>query len=248
MDSIFDFIFNTKKYYTLIAVDIVEGLDDNFYVVDINGLIGLRSITPHLDTFEKKLKEIFCDKEYYFDCSLLINNFDKVKIGSGNRNSNIWIENQGINFENKLSWREKFKINCPSTSDNIKINDNDDYPKYLLKPVFNFKSRGVELYNQPELIECGSEYFLEEFIPSKTKDGYSYAIRVILIIDEIEQHPIIYTIRKCENPLIKNLGRGKLTFNESLSYLSNRSEKNPDYQLYNNDKLIEFVNNLNLHL
>ena len=69
MDSIFDFMFNQKTYYTLIGLDIIEGLDGQFYVVDVNGLIGLRRITQHLELFNQKLKSIF-NEDYYFEIEI----------------------------------------------------------------------------------------------------------------------------------------------------------------------------------
>ena len=246
MDSIFDFMFNQKSYYTLIGLDIIEGLDGQFYVVDVNGLIGLRRITQHLELFNQKLKSIF-NEDYYFECSSIIDNYDKVKIGSGNRDSKIWIQNNGFTYENKIYWREKFSLPSPKINEEIKIHNNNNYPKYLLKPKHNFKSRGIELYNQSNFIEHNNSFFLEEFIPSKLIDNHCYSIRVIMIVNKENQYPVLYTLRKCENPIIENLREDRLTEERSLSYISNRSTKSPDYEIYENEKLIEFVNSLKIH-
>jgi hypothetical protein len=245
MDSIFDFLFNEKKNYTLIGVDIIEGLDDNFYIVDVNGLIGLRRITQHLDEFNKKLNELF-NEDVYFECSTSINNWDKVKIASGNKESKIWVQNLGFSYENKLSWRKKFNLPSPKIENEIVEHTNPDYPKYLLKPEFNFKSRGIELYNNLTNKFPKHGHFLEEFIPSKLIDNHCYNIRVIMIVNEDNHYPILYTLRKCPNPIIKNIKSDILTEEESLSYISNRSNQNVDYELYDNDKLKKFISNLKI--
>lgn len=79
MYSIFDFIFNEKKFFDLIALDIVEGLDNNYYVVDINGLVSLWPIDQHLSEFENNIKKLF-NEYFYFECSDSISDFDQYII------------------------------------------------------------------------------------------------------------------------------------------------------------------------
>ena len=150
-------------------------------------------------------------------------------------------------YENKIYWREKFNPPSPKINEEIKIHNHNNYPKYLLKPKHNFKSRGIELYNQSNFIEHNNSFFLEEFIPSKLIDNHCYSIRVIMIVNKENQYPVLYTLRKCENPIIENLTENGLTEEQSLSYISNRSTKSPDYEIYENEKLIEFVNSLKIH-
>ena len=74
MSSIFDFFeVNRKKFWTLIALDIVKGLDNNFYIVDINGLIGLRPIIQFEKEFNKRLYEIIGDKFSSDDDNVALN-------------------------------------------------------------------------------------------------------------------------------------------------------------------------------
>lgn len=225
--------------YNLIAIDIIDGIDNNFYVVDVNGLIGINSILMYRDIFETSLSDIF-GEVVNIECSDFIKNSEQIKRKT---NSKITISNEGFIYENKLKWRKAFNLPCPKINKNIKLHTNPDYPKFLKKLNHSFRGMGIELYNTNELIE--EEGFLEEFIPSKTIDGYCYSVRVILIVNNIECHPLLFLNRKCCNPVIKNLKEGKLTKEEKLSYISNLCD-NFDYEINNDEKLKKFVNNLKI--
>ena len=36
-----------KYKFNLVAIDVIDGLDNNFYVIDVNGLIGVKSIIKY---------------------------------------------------------------------------------------------------------------------------------------------------------------------------------------------------------
>tara|TARA_Y100000389_G_scaffold153580_1_gene153864 strand:- start:1758 stop:2453 length:696 start_codon:yes stop_codon:yes gene_type:complete len=226
--------------YTLIALDIIDGLDENFYVVDINGLIGINSILKYKKEFDDSLHSIFNEK-VNIECSDFIKNSNKIKKKT---NSNITISNTGFQYEDKLKWRERFDIPCPKINNEIIIHSNPDFPKYLSKPKFSFKGRGIDLYNDNNL--SNTTNFLEEFIPSKTIDGYCYSIRVIMVINEKESHPILFLNRKCSEPIIKNLEIGKLKDGDKLSYISNLSDAF-DYEINTDSRLKEFISNLKIY-
>jgi len=132
--------------FNLIALDIIEGLDGQFYVVDINGLVGLSAILQYRFEFESQLNSLF-GSDFYFHSPKTIKNSENLKIGSQNENSTIHISNNSFRYENKILWRKKFQINSPRISKNIQINNLSDYPKILFKPEDGFGSQGIVLYN-----------------------------------------------------------------------------------------------------
>lgn len=226
--------------YTLIALDIIDGLDENFYVVDINGLIGINSILKYKKEFDETLYSVF-NENVNIECSDFIKNYDKIKRKT---NSNITISNTEFKYEDKLEWRKRFDIPCPKINNEITPHSHPDYPKYLSKPKFNFKGKGIDLYNDNNL--SNTTNFLEEFIPSKTIDGYCYSVRVIMVINEKESHPILFLNRKCSKPIIKNLEIGKLKNEDKLSYISNLSDTF-DYEINKDSRLKEFASNLKIY-
>lgn len=246
MYSIFDFIFNEKKFFDLIALDIVEGLDNNYYVVDINGLVSLWPIDQHLSEFENNIKKLF-NEDFYFECSDSISDFDQYIIGSGNKNSKIHIFNHGFIYEDKIQWRSKFDIKCPDIYD-IKIHEHKEYPKYLVKPNMGCKSSGIKLYNdilfKNKLIDS---HFVEEFIPSKLINNHCYSIRVYMIINKTECYPVLYLQRICPKPIITDLRDGLLTSEERISYLSNATSDNKIFYQNNSDSLKEFVSKIKIY-
>lgn len=252
---------NNKKKYKLLALDVVDGLDDNFYVVDINGLIGLKPIIQHFDEFNNRIKDLF-GNDFYFDCSNIINESEKIKLGSQNEDSPIWISNNKFDFENKLEWRKKFNISAPRIGTKISIHQNPDYPKFLFKPEIGYKSIGIKIFNhtkkphysQSEIFDILNYYkdiaqinqnnFVEEFIPSKLIGDFCYTSRVLILVNESEHHPLLFLNRKCAKPIIKNLKNGILNTEESLSYLSNVSDINRTYLTNEDPKLRDFILNI----
>ena len=97
-----------EREFSLIAIDIIEILDDNFYVVDINGDIGLHPINQHLNEFESNLYQIFKHKDIYLESVL-----EKSK------QPRVIIKNKHFPYENKLKWR-KLKIKSPQINKEIK--------------------------------------------------------------------------------------------------------------------------------
>jgi hypothetical protein len=256
-------INSDKINYNLIAMDIVDGIDGNFYAVDINGLISMNPIIQYTDEFNYKLQKIF-GKDFYFNCPDVIKDSDKVNIGSLNKNSQVYINNFRFNYENKLIWRKKIEVNCPKIGTNIVFHENPDYPKILFKPENGWRAKGIKLYNNNNIIEnkqstfdtlnqarreCkafNKEMFIEEFIPSKTIDSYCYTTRVLMITNNRETHPLLFLNRKCANPIIKNLKFGRLSNEDCLSYLSNVSDINKKFYPNEDYKLREFVKKINL--
>ena len=58
-----------RKYeFKMLAIDVIDGLDNNFYVIDVNGLVGVQSILKHKDIFHTELRKFF-DNNYSFECS-----------------------------------------------------------------------------------------------------------------------------------------------------------------------------------
>lgn len=223
--------FVVQREFSLIAIDIIESLDDNFYVVDINGCIGLHPINQHLNEFESNLYQIFKHKDIYLKSVL-----EKSK------QPRVIIKNEIFPHENKLVWR-KLKIKSPQINKEIKPHNYKNYPKYLLKPNFGFQAIGIELYNElPD--NFNDDYFIEEFIPSKLIDNHCYSIRVIVIANEKDFYPILYSNRKCLNPIIENLKGDKLSDKDRFSYISNINSDNQDYIINNDTRLKEFVSNL----
>lgn len=223
--------FVIQREFSLISIDIIESLDDNFYVVDINGDIGLHPINQHLNEFESNLYQIFKHKDIYLESVL-----EKSK------QPRVIIKNKNFPYENKLKWR-KLKIKSPQINKEIKPHNYKNYPKYLLKPNFGFQAIGIELYNElPD--NFNDDYFIEEFIPSKLIDNHCYSIRVIVIANEKDFYPILYSNRKCLNPIIENLKGNKLSDKDRFSYISNINSDNQDYIINNNIRLKEFVSNL----
>jgi len=252
-----------KINYDLIAIDIVDGIDDKFYAVDINGLISMNPIIQYTEEFNYQLERIF-GKDFYFNCPSKIKDYDKVKIGSQNKNSQVHINNLGFDYENKLVWRKKIEVNCPKIGTNITFHENPDYPKILFKPENGWRAKGIKLYNIDNTIESrqstfdvlnqarreckvfNKEVFIEEFIPSKTIDDYCYTTRVLLIKNSRETHPLLFLNRKCAKPIIKNLKPGRLTDDECLSYLSNVTDVNKKFYPNEDYKLREFVKKIKL--
>lgn len=255
---------NNKKKYKLLALDVVDGLDNNFYVIDINGLIGLKPIIQHFEEFNNRIKDLF-GNDFYFDCPDIIHENENIKIGSQNENSPIWISNNKFDFENKLEWRKKFNISSPSIGAKISIHQNPDYPKFLFKPELGYKSIGIKLFNhitkpyytQSEIFDILNYYrntvqtnqniFVEEFIPSKLIDEFCYTSRVLMLVNENEHYPLLFLNRKCAKPIIKNLKNGILSPEESLSYLSNVSDINRQYFTNEDPKFRDFITNIKLN-
>ncbi len=223
--------------FNLIAVDIIEGLDDNFYVVDINGDIGLDSILQHQEEFDNKLLEIFGHDDIHYDFYETFGN-----------DSRVTIFNSTYYYENKMSWRE-FNYKCPSINELAKPHSLSDYPKFLIKPKFDYQARNISVYNTDSLPEnLDNSYFVEQFIPSKLIDDHCYSIRVILIVNETHTYPILYLNRKCLNPIIRNLPSGKLSDEDVKSYLSNVTNKNIHFTKNIDPKLKEFVESLKINM
>lgn len=249
--------------FDLIAIDIVDGIDDKFYAVDINGLISMNPIVQYTEEFNYQLKKLF-GRDFYFNCPDKIKDFDKVKIGSQNINSQVHINNIEFKYENKLNWRKKVEVDCPKIATNIIFHKNPDYPKILFKPENGWRSKGIKLYNIDSEIgnkqstfdifnqarrECkvfNKEIFIEEFIPSKTIGDYCYTTRVLLIKNNREIHPLLFLDRKCAKPIIKNLKKGKLNEDDSLSYLSNVTDVNKKFYPNEDYKLREFVKKIKM--
>ena len=155
----------------------------------------------------------------------------------------------GFANENKLRWRNLYDLPCPEINENAKPHFNPDYPKYLLKPEFSYKAMGIVLTNNN--IANINDKFVEEFIPSKLINDHCYSIRVVMIINEEEWHPLLFLNRICQKPIIKNLHEGDLTDEEKLSYISNFkiSEKNNTIEYIENKdpRLVEFIKNLSFN-
>jgi carbamoylphosphate synthase large subunit len=230
--------------YNLIALDIIEGLDDNFYIVDINGLIGATAILKYKKSFDDALLKIF-GEVVNIECSSFVKKHELLKRKT---NSNIIIQNNGFIYENKLKWRKYYNLPCPKINEKVKPHNHPDYPKYIVKPEFSFKGRGIVLSNN-EVINTNNK-FIEEFIPSKLINGYCYSIRVIVIINKNECHPLLFLNRICEKPIIKNLHRGELTEEENLSYISNLNIGSGviKYEQNKNNNLKEFIKKINFYV
>ena len=226
--------------YKLIALDIVEGLDDNFYVLDINGLIGVNSIIQHKKEFDEEILNIF-GEEVNIECGEFIKDRHKIEVKT---DSNIIIQNNGFANENKLLWRKEYNLPCPKINNEIIPHKNPNYPKYLLKPDFSFQGRGITLLNKK--IEIPENHFLEEFIPGKTIDGHCNGIRVIMIISKKECKPLLYLNRVCCNPILENIKEDILDEEQSLSYINNRCK--PLVYFQNKDsKLKEFIKTIQIY-
>ena len=117
------------KTYKLIALDLIDGLDGKFYVVDINGIIGVNSIMKYKVQFDKRILEIFSEK-VNIECSPFVKNGDELIIKT---DSNVVIKNLGFKYENKMDWRRVYDLPCPQTNEKIKTHSHPDYPKYMLK-------------------------------------------------------------------------------------------------------------------
>ena len=229
------------KKYNLIALDIIDGLDDKFYVVDINGIIGVNSIMKYKVQFDKRILEIFGEK-VNIECSTFVKNREEIITKT---DSNVVIKNLGFSYENKMDWRRVYNLPCPRINEKIKTHSHPDYPKYMLKPEFSFKGRGIILYND-KVLKKGNK-FVEEFIPSKLIKGHCYSVRVIMIINKKESHPLLFLNRICKEPIIKNLHSGELTEHESLSYISNLKQNTPHYIENEDPKLRDFIKNLSFN-
>lgn len=231
--------------YDLIALDIIDGLDNKFYVVDINGIIGINSIMKYKKQFDKRIFEIFGEM-VNIECSSFVTNSDEI---IAKTDSNVVIQNLGFKYENKMDWRRVYDLPCPQINENIKTHSHPDYPKYMLKPEFSFKGRGIILSN--DKIVKKSSKFVEEFIPSKLINGHCYSIRVIMIINKKESYPLLFLNRICQRPIIKNLHSGELTGDENFSYISNlkASKENEiaHYRENKDPKLKAFIKTLNFY-
>ena len=82
------------KSYKLIALDIIDGLDGKFYVVDINGIIGVSSILEYKTQFDKRILEIFAEN-VNIECSSFVKNGDKIITKT---DSNVVIKNLGFSL------------------------------------------------------------------------------------------------------------------------------------------------------
>ena len=229
------------KKYNLIALDIIDGLDDKFYVVDINGVIGVRSIIQYKKQFNKGISGIF-DEKVNIECSDFVKNKEEIITKT---DSDVVIQNLGFNYENKMDWRRVYNFPCPQINEKIKPHSHSDYPKYLLKPEFSFKGRGIILSND-KIIKKGNK-FIEEFIPSKLINGHCYSVRVIMIINKKESYPLLFLNRVCQRPIIKNLHSVELTKDENLSYISNLEENTSPYIENKDPKLKAFIKTLNFY-
>ena len=227
------------KRYKLIALDIIEGLDDEFYVVDINGIIGNEAINQFEDIFINTIKNVFHSNHISFIESSL--EYDHIERLNPHFQLPVQheISNRGIGFEDKMVWRKKFNISSPPIDEDIKFHHNKNYPQYLLKPNFAFKGRGIRLFNSTT-IKKEDKKFVEQFIPSKLINDHCYSIRVIIVVGEGVCHPILYLNRICCTPIIKNLKEGELSTEESLSYISNRCD-NYHYEINKSVSLKEFI-------
>jgi hypothetical protein len=229
------------KKYKLIALDIIEGLDDNFYIVDINGLIGIQSILQFKEEFVGNILETFGEL-VNIECSEFITDHSKIITHT---NSNVTIMNSGFSHENKLAWRKAYDLPCPQINGNIVPHSNPDYPKYILKPEFSFRGRGIILSNN-KFVGNGKG-FIEEFIPSKLINEHCYSIRVIMVLNKSESIPLLFLNRICKNPIIKDLHGGELTEDENLSYISNLKSNKVKYVKNEDIKLKEFIKKLNFY-
>ena len=257
-----------KKSYRLISLDIIDGIDGNFYIVDINGLIGVRPILLFQDVFNKNITEKI-GSDYHFECPELksnpnaINNFDLINKNL-NLDSNITIYNTSFSFENKLEWRRKLKLDSPNIGINISYHDYDSYPKYLIKPQMSLQGKGILLFNDfnpnlndesiKKIKQSYGNLFLEQFIPSKLIDNHCYSVRVLLLVNQNECHPVLFANRLCYKPIIQNLNRGRLSDDDSLSYISNRTFPNIDYdvskfyRINTDERIREFIKNVVINI
>lgn len=260
-----------KKSYKMISLDIIEGIDDEFYIVDVNGLIGIRSVIEFSKEFTENIKNII-GEDYHFECPELkinpnaIANFDLIN-GGLNLKSDITIYNTKFPLENKLKWRNKLKLKSPKIGRNISYHDHPNYPKYLVKPQFCYQGKGILLYNDfnpniddqniqviKNLFESSDNgIFFEQFIPSKLIDRHCYSVLVLLIVNQTECHPVLYVNRMCYRPIIENLQIGKLSEEATLSYISNRAVNLPDYEvskfyrLNTDQKIREFLKQIKIN-
>jgi hypothetical protein len=235
-----------RKYeFKMLAIDLIDGLDNNFYVIDVNGLVGVQSILKHKDIFHTELRKFF-DNNYSFECSwssiVDIVDFDLLNEGL-NLNSLVIIENNGFIHEDKLEWRKIYNFPAPAItlgkSSCLEMHDNPDYPKFLTKPNFSFGGMGIELHNTE--IEPKEKHFVEKYIPGKLIDGHCYHSRLIIITNEYETLPILRLNKLCSKPIIRNLKQMTLSEDQSYSYISNKEdEKDPNYF---NDKWEKWILN-----
>ena len=222
-----------KYKFNLVAIDVIDGLDNNFYVIDVNGLIGVKSIIKYQDIFHTELRKIFGNYYSFDDCSDFVKDFEILNEGLS-QNSLVLITNNGFDYENKLDWREKYNFASPPIAlyknSYLEMHENPDYPKFLTKPFFCYGGIGIELYNQPELVSTREDFFIEKYIPGKLIDEHCYSSRLIIITNEDETLPILRMNKLCAKPIIRNLKQGTLTEDQSHSYISNKEdEENPNY-------------------
>lgn len=229
------------KTYNLIALDIIDGLDNKFYIVDINGTIGAKAIIQYKEQFDKRIFEIFGEM-VNIECSKFVYDRDKI---IAKTNSDIVIRNLGFKYENKIDWRKVYDLPCPRINENAKPHSHPDYPKYLLKPEFSFKGRGIALLNGKAIDD--DMKFIEEFIPSKLINEHCYSIRVIMAIGKSECHPLLFLNRICKNPIIKDLHNGMLNKKENLSYISNLKENTASYIENKDSKLRDFIKKVKIY-
>jgi len=214
-----------RKYkFNLLAIDVIDGLDNNFYVIDVNGILATPPILKYKDIFHNELRKLF-GNHYSFDYMCDEEGFDLLNEGL-NTNSLVVISNDGFLNENKLEWREKYDFTAPPItlhkSSCLETHDNPDYPKFLIKPEFSFCGMGIELYNESEIVLTKKDEFIEQYIPGKLIDGNCYHSRLIIITNNDETIPILRLNKLCARPIIRNLNQGILTEEQSLSYISNR--------------------------
>lgn len=214
-----------RKYeFNLLAIDVIDGLDNNFYVIDVNGSLGANPILKYQDIFHNELRKLF-GNHYSLDYMCYDENFELLNEGL-NTNSLVVINNDAFEHENKLDWREKYDFPAPPItlykSSCLETHDNPDYPKFLIKPKFSFCGRGIELYNESEIVLTKEDKFIEQYIPGKLIDGHCYHSRLIIITNKDETIPILRLNKLCSRPIIRNLNQGILTEEQILSYISNR--------------------------
>jgi len=242
-----------KYHFNLLAIDVVESLDDKFYVIDFNGSIGISpSIINFQDEFNKSLINLF-GENYYFECydefvndpefGIMRGVFNSTLNGVNNlnkgldKNSLVVIHNDGFPDENKLKWRSKYEFESPLIGNDVKIHNHPDYPKFLIKPTYSYSGRGIKLYNQKKFTTINNNQFIEQFITCKLINNHCYHSRLIIIHNEYETFPILHLNKLCPNPIIRNLNEGLLTEEESLSYISNKVDlTNPNFNVEKKEK------------
>jgi hypothetical protein len=225
-----------KYKFELMAIDVIDGIDDNFYVIDVNGVIGVQpSVIKHQDIFHAELRKLFGNN---YSLNGFVTDFELLNEGL-DKNSLVSINNHGIGHEDKLDWRAKYDFPAPPINSNVEIHGHPDYPKFLTKPSNAFEGRGIELYNLSDPVIPKKDHFVEQYIPGKLINGHCYHSRLIVIFNTYDTIPLLRLNKLCTNPIIRDLKEGVLSKEQSLSYISNRSdEKNPNHLIDKREKWI----------